>query len=1557
MDDNTTQSDVMPQDAAPVDDKVTSAPLPAAGTLMAYDRHLAGADETPTQQAPDATPPTTSDQTADVPLPPVKPTIPATEPAPTPLVKGALDDPQLPANVVPESAAPSDFKINDLNTGWHFGQMDGVKGMIVHHTGGEGDVQGVIDTLNQRHLGVQFVVDRNGSVYRLMPEGSKGLHMMNGWGAGAGLSNNNMQGVEVIARNDKDVLPAQVAAVKNLVAQQSKLYGYNPQTSVFGHGEVNPGHKEADEGMSSVNVIRNGAPLPQGPATSVNVPSDVMAVLRQASDRTGVNINTLVSVAKQESGFDPMSGAGKGGDAAVGLFNFKPKTWQWALQQWGDVHGIPANTPPTNAQANAILGAEYLRYGQQQIASQTGRYKNGEVYLTHFLGPTGGTNFIRLAESNPTAAAADYFPKAAAANRSVFFNKDGSPRSVQDIYNWGVKIGGGDASISPVGTGTNAGGASAPAALGAGAALSAQSLPPIRSAGQAVMQEDAQKKLQDDASYLDLIGDTFKLDTITGTALAFQHFDPNPGTIPPADDIVKKWQAAGIPDNIIQRDIPNIVSGQHEQWMFSRAQQETDQANQMSQLGIGGYAASMLTQMLDPPTLAATIASGSLADIAVASRGLGMAARMAAQGVAGAGVNLGLAGLESQLGNSTALDHPAFTIAAGAVLGSLAGIGRNPYVAKELMDTAHAAEGEVARMQGIAHENSVGAASNPNVDAQFLDDKAILAHPGVPETAMKQVRGDMAAEANKSGLKTAQVYGNAIFADAIGPKDKTLVNPFTVDQDKNMKFEGGIEKMNNFLNPAFDEWATANNVKPWERPFAKAKFEDQVYEVQAGMVEGDRYGPAVKRAADKLNELYRNDAHDLQNVWRKEGGQGRPLEGFENGPPIDNYSPAVTNYAKASRLIKEGGTSAVEAIWSKAIRSGMAEYGLSEEAMDDMAHNISRNVQSRANGVWENFEKAQGNDKGALIDFLRESGVSGKTLEEVSTKFPDANSTLAQASKDARTKRRLPVDRTAVVENFRMKDGSVRNLSFKDIMETSPSRLYTMYNNWKSGRMALMRMRIRNPETGELLVDGIHTQADWDAKVIENIKKEAVEKNIGPDKTRAMLDMFNFAHDRLLGRPNPAQQTVTARVLRTIRDYNVTRLLGNLGFTHMTQAMLATGSLGFKAMLQQMPALRTIVENGDRVPANKLMREIIAFTGNDGTAFHSFSNLRIDDYGWIPGSGGPVQGALDVGKQWMSQISGFNLVNKFLMQGTQRAIAQKFSDLASKALKDGGIADLSKINTGTLNRLRSVGLSDDMLKRVLSEMVEHREVSQSAMALFGAKLHALNLHNWTDLEARAHFEQALYSWSRRLILHNDLGNMARWMSSPVAQAVMQFRTFIANAWAKVTLYNLHQRDMSTFTTFTYSMLMASAMYAAREQARSIGRSDRDEYLQRKLAPDEIVKGAMQMTPITSIIPMLVDTPLMLAGYKGAFDARSTGQATDAVFGSPVMSFGADLGHALAGIIQPITQGYDRSQPEYRNIARVLPFSNTVPFNAALSAMISGAPEKEPRVPKEQKKLF
>jgi N-acetylmuramoyl-L-alanine amidase len=141
-------------------------------------------------------------------------------------------------------------------------QMGRVRGMVVHHTSGRSNVMGVVNTLKERGLSVQFVIDRDGNIWRIIPEGQQASHIRPGGtgtigAAGQGLGNHNLEGVEVIAKNDKDVTPEQRAAVGRLVGRRARKFGYDPKTSIYGHGELN-GHKERDEGMSSVSRIRSG---------------------------------------------------------------------------------------------------------------------------------------------------------------------------------------------------------------------------------------------------------------------------------------------------------------------------------------------------------------------------------------------------------------------------------------------------------------------------------------------------------------------------------------------------------------------------------------------------------------------------------------------------------------------------------------------------------------------------------------------------------------------------------------------------------------------------------------------------------------------------------------------------------------------------------------------------------------------------------------------------------------------------------------------------------------------------------------------------------------------------------------------------------------------------------------------------------------------------------------------------------------------------------------------------------------------------------------------------
>ena len=126
---------------------------------------------------------------------------------------------------------------------------------VIHHTAGRGDAEKVVGILNSRKggLGVQWVIERDGSIVRTLPSGSRGAHTLNSSdfpSAPQGISNSNAEGVEVIGMNDDDILPVQAVSALKLV----KSLGYSPD-SIYGHGEINPGHKAKTEGQTIKQFI------------------------------------------------------------------------------------------------------------------------------------------------------------------------------------------------------------------------------------------------------------------------------------------------------------------------------------------------------------------------------------------------------------------------------------------------------------------------------------------------------------------------------------------------------------------------------------------------------------------------------------------------------------------------------------------------------------------------------------------------------------------------------------------------------------------------------------------------------------------------------------------------------------------------------------------------------------------------------------------------------------------------------------------------------------------------------------------------------------------------------------------------------------------------------------------------------------------------------------------------------------------------------------------------------------------------------------------------------
>lgn len=182
---------------------------------------------------------------------------------------------------------------------------------------------------------------------------------------------------------------------------------------------------------------------------------EVAAALAAASVATGVSHDYLLATAARESAFDPRAAAPT--SSARGLFQFIESTWLEMVGRYGARHGLAAEQRqvrfgwdgrPEVADPEArrrmlalrfdpglasVLAAELARENAAVLSGALGRApSDGELYAAHFLGAEDAARLIATASREPSRPAADMFPRAAAANRSIFFEA-GQARTVEDV--------------------------------------------------------------------------------------------------------------------------------------------------------------------------------------------------------------------------------------------------------------------------------------------------------------------------------------------------------------------------------------------------------------------------------------------------------------------------------------------------------------------------------------------------------------------------------------------------------------------------------------------------------------------------------------------------------------------------------------------------------------------------------------------------------------------------------------------------------------------------------------------------------------------------------------------------------------------------------------------------------------------------------------------------------------------------------------------------------------------------------------------------------------------
>src|SRR5258705_5567962 len=183
----------------------------------------------------------------------------------------------------------------------------------------------------------------------------------------------------------------------------------------------------------------------------------IAGAIKQAASTTGTSFEYLLATAKMESNFNPKASATT--SSARGLYQFIDQTWLGTVKEAGSQlgYGKYADAITKSSSGNysvsdpAARGAIMKLRDDPDAASsmaavltQSNSFKltgdigrrptDAELYMAHFMGVGGAAKLISNAEDHPNASGARLFPNAAAANRSIFYDRGGRERSVAQVY-------------------------------------------------------------------------------------------------------------------------------------------------------------------------------------------------------------------------------------------------------------------------------------------------------------------------------------------------------------------------------------------------------------------------------------------------------------------------------------------------------------------------------------------------------------------------------------------------------------------------------------------------------------------------------------------------------------------------------------------------------------------------------------------------------------------------------------------------------------------------------------------------------------------------------------------------------------------------------------------------------------------------------------------------------------------------------------------------------------------------------------------------------------------
>lgn len=659
----------------------------------------------------------------------------------------------------------------------------------------------------------------------------------------------------------------------------------------------------------------------------------------------------------------------------------------------------------------------------------------------------------------------------------------------------------------------------------------------------------------------------------------------------------------------------------------------------------------------------------------------------------------------------------------------------------------------------------------------------------------------------RSNNPVTKAYGQIVLESTTGAGGRRT----TAAIDKYMTEATMHEHVAGFEQAA-SEWARRQGI-----PWFKRSLSDEGYHrfnrelalyresVNKG-IEPKDVDPAIKAASDMLDAGYGQALREQKAVR---------VPGHETLPETSKgYFPHRLSPRKVASLTNE--QQRALAVHFRSQLEEMFGEGFDVDKGAVVANRIVNRMRAEAEaGVAHNLNLRAREADRLVEQALKEAGIEQTEAQRIIGRMYSRG--------PGHTRHRLDLDLTA-----ELKDPETgKSFQLLDFYDTDQLSLYRQYTNRTSGEMALAKRGIPGREG----LDTIRA-AMFYGKDGEKLQGKELERTLHAFD-RTATEMLGTPYGKVSGYSNPA-------ALNNLRMVASMTQLAGMGWNQLAEFANAIPAIGFRRAFASVPMMPRMLKEIRTGVENPVLKDLDSVMGQSGREHMiDFPYHDVDDIVIESGeSMGVTTRAIREGSRKMRTLTLWRHIAAAQTRGMTELIVRKAFKYIKSGKEDAALNDMG---------------IDEALRGSLRKHL-------NSIASFDNKgrLESLNLQE-LDPELVHKLATAVNRGTKQIIQESFVGERGKWAHEGFLKLLTQYRTFgltsMEKQWTRVSATH---GQLKALGYLVGTMSIAAPVYLSRIWASSLGRKDKDKYLEEHLTPYAIGRGLLNYSSLSGTLGDVLD---------------------------------------------------------------------------------------------------